>query len=159
MMTMMTAGKTWHLWLLSLGSLAVRSLSLALRLASPGIERIQMVGRGDWSAEEAVRAPSVKAQEELALESTLSSMCRLTLSSRGISEPNWRASMSAQGQQPESGLQLPRTSSSREISSESTLPLWHSGSCSPHLPCRNRISSQIRDCGSLWANRLGPRAS
>src|SRR5260221_14777960 len=114
-----------------------------------------MVGGGDWSAEEAVRAPSVKAREELALGSALSSMCRLTWSSRG-----WRASMSAQVQQPESGLQLPQASSSREISSESRSPLWHSGGCCPHLPCRNRISSQIRDCGSLWANRLGyPRTS
>ena len=148
MMTAMTMRKTRDLWSLSLGSPAARSLSLVLRLVSLGIERIQMVGGGGWSAEEAVRGPSVKAREQLGPGSALSSICRLTCSSKGISEPNWRASMSAQVQQPSSGLHLPRASSSREISSGSTSPLRHSGGCSPHPPCRNRISSQIRDSGS-----------
>jgi hypothetical protein len=64
MMTVMTMRKSRHLWSLSLGSPAVQSLSLVLRLVSLGIERIQMVGGGGWSAEEAVRGPSVKAREQ-----------------------------------------------------------------------------------------------
>lgn len=55
------------------------------------------------------RFSSVKAREELGLRSTLPSMCRLTWSSRGVSNPNQRTSMSAHVP-PESGLQLPRAS-------------------------------------------------